>query len=175
MKQCKRLLALLLTLSLAFTLALPAFAEDPDPAMPVITVQPQSGQISLGGTYKHSVEASIPNGDEVGYRWYRNGEVIAHTSSEWLSTNNRTTAEYYVVVYNVAQPELSVTSETARVEVHLTLGERLGGILADSWGWLIFLSYAGPVVFIIAPVYMLFTSPVVAIKLLVELFCWIFE
>ena len=43
MKLSKRLLALLLTLSLAFTLALPAFAEDePDLAMPVVAVQPSA-------------------------------------------------------------------------------------------------------------------------------------
>ena len=44
MKRMKRLLALLLALALALILALPAFAE-PDPAMPVITVQPQNATI----------------------------------------------------------------------------------------------------------------------------------
>jgi len=176
----KKLLAILIALILALGIYTPAFAEmelpdEPHPAMPVIIVQPVGGQVNLNENYKLSVEAHIPNGDEIGYRWYCNGEPMGQQAREWTSYRTRTTADYHVVVYNRTNPEYSVTSETVRVEVYRTLEERMTDIMWNSWGWLIFLAYAGPIIFIIAPLYMLFTSPVVIARLIAELIHWIFE
>jgi len=72
MKTVKRLFILLLSLALAFTLALPAFAEDDEPAspMPVITVQPERISTGIFTEITLRVEAEIPNGDPLGYQWY---------------------------------------------------------------------------------------------------------
>ena len=119
MKHTKKLLALLLALALGFTLALPAFAEDePNPAMPVITVQPVGGRVKAGQEFKFSVEAHIPNGDEIGFRWYgspRNPLVDAQTASIKLTFPG--TYTYYVEAYNINNPEYAVTSQTVTVEV----------------------------------------------------------
>jgi len=125
MKRTKRLLAILLALALAFTLALPAFAEDPDPAMPVITVQPQSVHVAyFNKGFTLFVEAYIPNGDAIGYRWVRippsgaeekvGGNFASYTYTEWSAPE---TYYFYVEVYNRNNPELSVTSETVSVSM----------------------------------------------------------
>jgi len=124
MKHAKKWLALLLTLALALTLALPAFAEDdppeePNPAMPVITRQPEGGIIRFGSSVPISVEAHIPNGDEIGYLWhfnYSNGNV-----GSWCGDDAEVEMQYYEVavcveVFNKASPEYRVTSETVYVE-----------------------------------------------------------
>ena len=107
---------------LAFTLALPAFAEDPDPAMPVITKQPQGGRIKPNKTLTLSVQASIPNGDEIGYQWWcvhPDGKISRIDTTAETTHHNaiRGTYSYYVEVYNRANPENKVTSETVQVEV----------------------------------------------------------
>ena len=124
MKHAKKLLALLLTLALALTLVLPAFTEDdppeePNPAMPVITRQPVGGIIRFGSSVPVSVEAYIPNGDEIGYLWhflYSDGDV-----DSWCSDDATVEMQYYEVavyveVFNKANPEYRVTSETVYVE-----------------------------------------------------------
>ena len=130
MSLSKRLLALFLVFVLAFSLALPAFAEgepeEPNPAMPVITVQPQGGRIRLGQKFTLSVQAHIPNGDEIEYIWYHSRRIIDMPSSNELvisgdyAGTNEYSIEVNVEVINKANPEYSVTSETARVEVYLT-------------------------------------------------------
>jgi len=72
MKTTKRLLVLLLGLALAFALAMPAFAEEDEPAspMPVITVQPEWISTGISTEITLAVEAEIPNGDPLGYQWY---------------------------------------------------------------------------------------------------------
>ena len=66
----KKLLALMLTLVLALTLALPAMAEvDWDEFR--ITAQPQDLTIIYGDSFTLSVEVNVPDGVEVEYQWYR--------------------------------------------------------------------------------------------------------
>ena len=127
----KRPLALLLSFVLAFSAALPALAqEDPpeesNPAMPVITVQPRGGRVKLNRSFSLSVQAHSPNGDEVGYRWFRNDRPFGSSqASVTLMANQFDTGDYHVEVYNRANPALSVTSETVRVEVYQTLFQKL--------------------------------------------------
>lgn len=129
-KYTKRLLAALLSLALAFSPALPAFAQDeepegPDPAMPVITVQPQSYRFRFDDRPRElqlSVEAHIPGGGEIGYQWYRGDVLISGEKTIRVNPPESERSDYYhVVVYNVNNPEYRAVSETARVEVYLSL------------------------------------------------------
>lgn len=127
MKLSKRLFALLIGLVLAFSLALPAFAEDdePDPAMPVITLQPRE-TITLkldDGDLHIYVEANISNRDPIGYQWYvipKEGgaatPIIEDASGPELSRvfNYREGTKFFVVVYNKA--DSSATDGLHRVQ-----------------------------------------------------------
>jgi len=109
MKLSKRLPALLLVLALAFiSLALPAFAEDPDPAMPVITAQPQGARLTEIAIFRKavtlSVEAYIPNGDEIGYDWYKGWDPIDKHDSSITLKDDADAGIYYVKVYNKNDP-----------------------------------------------------------------------
>jgi len=140
MKQTKRLLALLLTLALALTLALPAFSEtdppeEPNPAMPVITGQPVDSQ---GGRLRTNydgvmlrVEAAIPNGDPIGYRWYRNGAAVDDYEYPFFTYGESEPGEYYYYaeVYNLNNLEYSVTSDIIYVEFYNSPVVWLYGIL----------------------------------------------
>jgi hypothetical protein len=123
-KLSKRLTALLLALALALTFALPALAEgeseEPNPAMPVITVQPQTVRVKANRDFTLSVKAHIPNGDEIGYWWWDDTYSRSPIgSTEKIKLNrNPFTYSIYVEVYNAAHPEYSVTSEIACVEVY---------------------------------------------------------
>ena len=145
MKPTKTVLALLLSLALAFTLVLPAFAEtdppedfDPD-MMPVITVQPQSIRIRVHEAYTLSVDAYIPNGDEIGYRWRGSGitEPRPSYAPEWTKEFTKSYGqidagiyEYTVEVYNLNNPEYSVTSEVVQVEAYATFRDRVESYFA---------------------------------------------
>jgi len=140
MKFSKRLIALLLGVALVFGLAMPALAEGAmtehseaaaNPAMPVITVQPRGLRTKDNEAFTLRVEATIPNGDEIGYQWCqireqdgvasfhrRNAADLTITSLlKDYGGNCRHSYYYYVVVYNASQPELRVTSETVFVKV----------------------------------------------------------
>ncbi|MCL2494460.1 MAG: hypothetical protein FWE98_02235 [Oscillospiraceae bacterium] len=141
MKQTKRLLALLLTLALALTLALPAFAEtdppeEPNPAMPVITVQPEGPTDRLRASYEGfmlRVEATIPNGDPISYRWYQNGVDVTNDDVPFCVSQESEPGDYYyyVEVYNRANPAFSVTSETIHVEFYISPVDWLRGIFEN--------------------------------------------
>ena len=80
MKLFKRLLAVLLIFLLAFPVALAAFAEDepaeePNPAMPVITVQPVGGTVKKGEKFTLSVQAHCPNGDKINWLYFHDWEI----------------------------------------------------------------------------------------------------
>jgi len=144
MKQPKKLIALLLTLVLAFGLMLPALAEgeteaetDPvapvvtmqeeaDPAMPIITVQPQGGRIRAGKNFSLSVEAHIPNGDEIGFRWRVSTGRVANTQTISIMASNPETYTVYVEVYNRSNPEYVVVSQTATVNVYYNVLDWIG-------------------------------------------------
>jgi len=82
MNHAKRMLALLLTLALVFTLALPSFASEEaseEPSKPQsivnwnefrITKQPESPTITHGESFTLNVEVNAPEGVEVEYQWY---------------------------------------------------------------------------------------------------------
>jgi len=149
MKHTKRLIALLLGIVLTFSLALPAFAEgdppeEPDPAMPVITVQPKNVNVSYREKFTLSVRAYISNGDRIGYLWRTaDGETIEDTSYPEFTrySDVNWTGDYCVEVYNRDHPEYRVTSETVHVEVHKALHfrirdnmlEGIGNLLGDKF------------------------------------------
>jgi len=121
MKQSKRLLASLLALLLALGLGLPALAvdeppEEPDPAMPVITVQPygaREGHLILS----FRVEAYIPNGDEPGFLWVGPGtDAYSEIRQNMYVFAVPGANDYYVEVYNRSSPEYRVVSDTASVD-----------------------------------------------------------
>ena len=125
MKITKRLFAVVLTMALALSLALPTMAvdEEPNPAIPVITVQPKGGRVRASG--RLTVQAYIPNGDEIGYAWFCSKASGIHSRSDGMNVFAGEHS-YYVKVYNVTNPELCVTSETVLVEGYKTLLERIG-------------------------------------------------
>ncbi len=87
----KKLLALLLTLVLAFALAAPAFAEEPEPPSAVnwdafyITEQPQSQIVPHGEGFTLSVKVNAPEGVEVTYQWRNtHGDIVEGATSSTL-------------------------------------------------------------------------------------------
>ena len=130
MKTAKTLLALALTLALTLTLALPAFAEtdpseEPDPAMPVITVQPEGVRVKFGRFVTLSVQANIPNGDEIGYQWYcgdtkLDGETGASIRFRAINIYQGS-GDYRIEVFSLTNEACSITSELARVEIDKTV------------------------------------------------------
>ena len=124
----KRLFATILTIALAFTLALPVFAEnDPNPAMPVITVQPEGGRVRTGQSITLSVEAYIPNGDEIGFRWYDSQRTrLVDSQHASLDFTFPGTYKYYVEAYNISNPEYAVTSQAVTVEVYYGVLDWIG-------------------------------------------------
>jgi len=103
MKHTKRLLALLLALIMAFSLALPVLADDaPNPAMPVITKQPQSVDAS-SKQFVLTIEAEILNGDPIGYQWYNSitKEPIPGATEAEYSGNSSQFELLCCIVYNM--------------------------------------------------------------------------
>ena len=141
MKHINRLLALLLSLVLVFNLALPVFAaDDPNPAMPVITRDMilDMRPIKYGEefTLTLSIEAEIPNGDPIAYQWYCGiavGLILpapipgATTSSctvegKGSGGSNR---YYYCVVSNANNEMLQVSSHHNIIMFEPKLGVRI--------------------------------------------------
>jgi len=71
MKTTKRTLGILLTLAIALTLALPAFAGENDPVITAVT--PQNAVARTGESVTFTVEAQAPEGaeDPLAYQWYQ--------------------------------------------------------------------------------------------------------
>jgi len=95
--------------------------RDDNPAMPIITKQPQSITVKCCEEFTLSVEAYIPNGDEVGYRWYRNGDRIDDATGPTLTVpyyyyySSYDSSLYYCNVYNKSNSRTYVDSERAIV------------------------------------------------------------
>lgn len=134
----KKFTAILLVLSLLFAFALFASAqeiennaEESNPAMPVITLQPQGGRSR--GSHHVSIEASAPNGDEISFRWYRNG-ILAFQGiwedSAHVGTPGATTY-YHIVVYNRTNPAYYVKSDVISVEVYTTFMDSVADFLGE--------------------------------------------
>lgn len=101
----------------------PAPPEDFNSAMPVITRQPAASHDRLRTNYDAvmlRVEATISNGEPISYRWYRNGVVVDYYDVPFFTYNESEPGDYsyYVEVYNRANPEYSVKSETMDVEFY---------------------------------------------------------
>lgn len=101
MKTTKRVLGILLALTLVFGIALTAMAEDISYA-PVITQQPEEVYVRAGMSFTLSVEATVPEGGTLSYQWYQNGNVIegATGSSYSARTSEVSSTLYSVVVTN---------------------------------------------------------------------------
>jgi len=106
MKYHKHLCVLLLTLLLAFGIAPSAAAETEifdvqsnDSAMPVITRQPESLTVLCCEEFTLSVEAYIPNGDELGYQWYHGGSSIDGATGPTLTVPYFYKLYYYNFLY----------------------------------------------------------------------------
>jgi len=153
MQFTKRTLAVILTLIFVFSLTLPAVIaeeppDEPNPAMPVITVQPKGASVVSGDTLTLSVEAYIPNGDEIGYTWWctkvsTGAKNKVGSTAEITITAKTGTYDYYVEVYNLASPEYKVTSQTARTEIDSTLRSKIAAILFLPLAFFIFPPFPG--------------------------------
>jgi len=84
MKFTKRMLATLLTLALAFALALPATAAVNWDEFK-ITKQPQDLTIKHGDSFTLSIEVAVPAGVEVEYQWYRSPFAGSENDSTRIS------------------------------------------------------------------------------------------
>lgn len=136
MSLTKKLFALLLALALALGLALPTFAGgEPDPAMPVITKQPEDVKLNVNlfgdAEFTLRIEAYIPNGDPVGYQWWydlsNTGSLYVPIEGATGSTFTASTADYgsslYCVVYNAAEgPEGTHSAASRKASVTTFLG-----------------------------------------------------
>lgn len=73
MKHIKRVLAIAVALSLAFTLAMPAMAIVVDwSEFRIVTQPPEYLYVPYGESFTLSVEVNVPDGvDEVKYQWYQ--------------------------------------------------------------------------------------------------------
>lgn len=153
----KRILAVLLILISVFGLYLPVvFAqeepldEQSNPAMPVITEQPKNFLATelrvFDRTVTLSVQAYIPNGDEIGYRWYNNfNEIIGETPEINVNASSPVRRRYYVEVYNLSNPEYYVTSDIATVNID-SISENLTAFIFAPLGYpLALIALAGPV------------------------------
>ena len=167
MKHTKRLLALLLAFALTLGLALPAAAIinldgtepdwdgdplirplsdtiNPNPAMPVITRQPQKASASSCTGFTLSIQAEAPNGDPLRYEWYQ----VRKGTDDWLVSEDASFSmaicidsidagteqfQYYCVVYNANDDSLFVQSETATVTITFGAMPRSWRMIVLDW------------------------------------------
>jgi len=133
MKSCKRLSALLLALLLAFGIVpFSAAAKAANPAMPIITKQPESITVKCCEEFTLSVEAYIPNGDEVRYQWYEDGSQISDATGPTLTVpyffdlfyynylyhfSKTRQAKIYCLVYNTGGGQVQSKTATVTMEI----------------------------------------------------------
>ena len=170
-----RALALLLALALCVGLGVPALAEEEEEsATPVITKQPESVTVTRGEKFEFTIEAEIPNGDEVGYQWFRKGydyvkfvseevtfqgdDQYVYFPSSWIlditDLNRSSKAEYYCVVYNLNEgPEgpNRIMSTVVSLEVRRNIWGRALALLNDVF-WIVFVPLSG--FFILSPLFL---------------------
>ena len=149
MKRSKRILALFLSVILALGLGPAVFAEgenEPDPAMPVITKQPESLTVSFpfDSDIRITIEAEIPNGDPISYLWFVNDELYYPWLHDFREPyfkcgskgENKAKSKYHCVVYNKNKDDDShrVVSET--VTVKYDYWSIFSGLADGISGWL---------------------------------------
>ena len=117
MKFTKRMLAVVLTVALALSLALPAMATVNWNEFR-ITKQPQNLTIKYRDSFTLSVEVNVPAGVEVEYQWYRNyGDLI----------EGATAAELHLGPDNSNYPENSSRGTWARYRCRVSAYEKDSG------------------------------------------------
>jgi len=89
MKHTKKLFALLLTLALAFSLAMPAMAAVDWDDFRIVT-QPQSMTIKDGDSFTLSVEVDFPAGVVVAYMWILRTTGVQHQLTPFQKTTEKT-------------------------------------------------------------------------------------
>jgi len=147
----KKLLAILLACVLALSFALPSMAmedtlpEELIPAVPVITEQPEGLRVCRGEAFTLRVAANVPNGDAIGYRWYRYlQQEVGSEQSLRLTADENTAGYYYVEVYNLDNPEVpAVTSNHVFVEVleKRSIWGSIKSFFQNALGYLFFFGY----------------------------------
>jgi len=161
MKHIKRILAALLTLALALSLALPAMAAVNWDELRITGQPPKKQLIQHGDSFTLSVEVNEPAGLEVAYQWYRDysSMIDGATGPELnLGSDNSHYPEYHflggmweryecrITAYekddegNIVSSR-SLRSDSATVSTKLTLLGRLYGITLAPFG----LAFTGPI------------------------------
>ena len=131
----KKLISVLLAaILLAFSLALPASAQESEvmenPAMPVITEQSPNLRVRRGRhpTITMRVDAHIPSGDPIGFRWYLEDRYLPGPGNRNNTFANAGTIydsrNYHVVVYNQNYPQYYVRT-TIRIETFTPFTDRV--------------------------------------------------
>ncbi|MCL2446133.1 MAG: hypothetical protein FWD06_05150 [Oscillospiraceae bacterium] len=127
MKHAKRLLAIALTLLLAFAVAMPAVANAPA-GTPAITQQPQDRTLRAGQASDLRVTATILGGGTMGFVWQ---EVLPNNTFTTFATTSSffpftvdtawTTRTFRVIVYNAADRELPLEQRRQVISNHATV------------------------------------------------------
>jgi len=137
----KKILAILLVITILCALALPAVASENSsfcPYTPIIFVQPRGGHFNgWRATGILSVQARTLGGHALTFRWYRDGQFVGSLlgNMHLISTH---AGYYHVRVHNREFPQYYATSQTVRVNIYLLLADRLMIRLGHSFvnrGW----------------------------------------
>ncbi|MCL2446193.1 MAG: hypothetical protein FWD06_05455 [Oscillospiraceae bacterium] len=134
----KKMLIMLLCVALLAGLAVPALAHDeypPDPRRPVITqelsphITSFRTSLALWGRNPWvpvhlNLQAHIPNGDPIGFRWYRDGDYMGSTTTPHailhFNLASRPFTFFSVVVYNRNHPYIQEFPRSAIAETYST-------------------------------------------------------
>jgi len=161
MKQTKKLLAMVLTITLAFSLAMPAMAAVNWDEFRITKQPPKELLIKHGDSFTLSVEVSVPTAVEVEYQWYNDhgSKIEGATGPELhLGPDNSQYPEYDRLGGEWERYECRITayekdddgnvlssrnlrSDSATVLIELTILGRLYGITLAPFG----LAFAGPI------------------------------
>jgi uncharacterized repeat protein (TIGR02543 family) len=122
------------TASVMSTVATVTINSAVNAAIPSIISQPTGGTVTVGGTHRLSVSASVSDNGTLSYQWYRTTSASATggtsingaTSSSYSApTSTADTYRYYVVVKNTitnngdgGQKTADITSTVATITVH---------------------------------------------------------
>jgi len=170
----KRTLALLLSIALLFSFAMPALAEttpEPNPAMPVITSQSPERVYLQPHQFRTTfyVEASIPNGDPIAFQWYivefvnpltmRTSRLVGETGPSLRVQRSiiGIPPSYFVVIYNTNLGPQDETNVTAGFRVAVAQDDQLNTFwrVVSQAGYLLFIPFLPFIVlwnFVIAPI-----------------------
>ena len=180
MKHTKKLLALLLVLLLAFSIALPATAAVDWDEFRIITQSPQDITVPYNESFSLTVMVNVPEGAQVQYQWYCTGSsgaidgatsptlTLSPGDPEYPQKPNTTSANYYrdmsyFCVINAYENDVGETepeelrSDYIHVRVKNSLWEMIYSITFEPFvyvavGSLGAFIWVGPLAIISAPV-----------------------